>query len=56
MRQDPQLFSLNLVLKVSGPGLKEELSCLRVENLLLGHVALRVHRQRCLLRKQTSME
>lgn len=41
---------------MGGPSLQEKLSCLRVEYLLLRNVALRIHRQGCLLSEQACME
>ena len=51
-----QLLCFDLVLQVGGPCLKEEFSCLRVEDLLFRNHVLRVHRQRRLLSQQACME
>jgi len=56
LRYDPQLFSLDLVLQVSRPGLEEELCCLWVEDLLLWDHGLRVHRQWGFLGQQACVE
>ena len=56
LREHSELLRLNLVLQVRGPRLQKQLSRLGVEDLLLGHHGLRVHRQGCLLGEQACVE
>ena len=56
LSEDSKLLSLDLILKMSGPGLQEQLSSLRVEDLLLWHQRLGIHRQRRFFCKQACME
>ena len=42
--EDSQLLSLYFILQMGGPRLEEQFGRLGVENLLLGHQGLRVHR------------
>ena len=56
LSEDPELLSLDLILKMRCPGLQEQLSGLRVEDLLLWHQRLGIHGQRRFLCKQAGME
>ena len=51
LSEDSELLGLNLILQVRGPGLKEQLSRLGVEDLLLRHQRLRIHGHWGLFRK-----